>query len=148
MADNDKIVDICGGKHYTALVSEQGKVYASGYVFYRNFNGCRSNPENNEDYPFELRMPDGFNAKQIWGSEKQHNIWVTATNQDGELKTLAAGGFTRMLGNAADNNPSSFVPVSLPDNTYLTKVASQGSQLVHGVDNHGNLWIWGESLYA
>ena len=53
-----------------------------------------------------------------------------------------------MLGNAADNNPSSFVPVSLPDNTYLTKVASQGSQLIHGVDNHGNLWIWGESLYA
>lgn len=61
---------------------------------------------------------------------------------------MAAGGYNRMLGHNSDHNPSHFVPVSLPANTYLTKVASQGSNLVHGVDNLGNLWVWGESLYA
>ena len=70
MADNDKIIDYCGGKNFTAVVTEQGKIYAASYIFYRNFSACRSNPENNEDYPFEIRMPDGFKAKEIWGSEK------------------------------------------------------------------------------
>ena len=60
---------------------------------------------------------------------------------------MAAGGTNKMLGHNSDNRPDIFTPVSLPENTYLTKVASQG-YLVHGVDNNGNLWIWGDSLYA
>jgi len=37
LEDGDKIVDCCGGKNYTAVVTEQGKIYAAGYIFYRNF---------------------------------------------------------------------------------------------------------------
>mmetsp|Transcript_21015 Transcript_21015/g.28264 ORF Transcript_21015/g.28264 Transcript_21015/m.28264 type:complete len:249 (+) Transcript_21015:2219-2965(+) len=147
MEAGDKIVDCCGGKNFVAVVTEQGKIFAAGYIFYRNFQGCRSNPENNEDYPFEIRMPQGFKAKEIWGSEKSNNIWVNATNQDGELKTMAAGGNNQLLGHGQDNRPDIFTPVKLPDNTYLTKVASEGS-LVHGVDNIGNLWVWGGEIYA
>ena len=52
-----------------------------------------------------------------------------------------------MFGHNSDNRPDHLTPVSLPDGTYLTKVASQGS-LVHGVDNNGNLWVWGSEIYA
>jgi len=51
------------------------------------------------------------------------------------------------LGHNSDNRPDVFIPVSLPDGTFLTKVASQG-YLVHGVDNRGNLWVWGGEIYA
>ena len=59
LEDDDKIHDITAGKHYTAVVTEQGKVYAAGYIFYRHFSGCRYNKESDEDYPFELKLPEG-----------------------------------------------------------------------------------------
>ena len=56
------MIDVACGKHYTTVATQNGKVYASGYIFYRHFYDSRSNPENNEDYPFELRLPDGWKA--------------------------------------------------------------------------------------
>ena len=61
--DGDTIVDMTAGKHYTAVVTANGKLLASGYIFYRHFQECRLNTENNEDYPFEMRMPEGVKAK-------------------------------------------------------------------------------------
>jgi len=122
----DTIVDCCGGKHYCAVATSNGKIYAAGYIFYRNFQGCRSNTENNEDYPFALSLPEGFKAKELFGSEKQNNIWVTAANVDGELKTLGAGGANKLLGHNSDNRPDHFIELSVPANTYMTKIANQG----------------------
>ena len=35
--EGDKYVDIAAGKHYTAVVTAKGKIYASGYIFFRYF---------------------------------------------------------------------------------------------------------------
>lgn len=51
-------------------------------------------------------------------------MWVTATNVDGELKTLGAGGSGSMIGHNSDERPDHFKEMSLPANTYCTKVAS------------------------
>lgn len=37
MAEGDRILDITGGKHYTAVATEFGKIYGAGYIFYRHF---------------------------------------------------------------------------------------------------------------
>jgi len=43
IGEGDKIVDVCGGKHFTAIVTERGQVFATGYMFYRSFDQCREN---------------------------------------------------------------------------------------------------------
>lgn len=40
---DEKIVDVTGGKHFIAIVTESGRLFASGYIFYRNFRSCRHN---------------------------------------------------------------------------------------------------------
>lgn len=42
-AENDKIIDCAGGKSQIVIATEQGKVYGTGYLFYRRFNNCRHN---------------------------------------------------------------------------------------------------------
>jgi len=76
----DKLVDVAGGKNFSIVMTEQGRIYATGYMFWRYFSECRRNNENNEDYPFELRLPPGWKAKKIFGAEKYYNMWVTAEN--------------------------------------------------------------------
>ena len=86
------MVDVCGGKNFTVVATERGKIFATGYMFWRQFyQECRHNPENGEDYPYELRLPDGYKAKQVWGAEKYLNMWTTAADPDGALKTFGAG---------------------------------------------------------
>ena len=36
-----KIVDLCSGKQFMAVVSDNGKVYASGWKFFHYFEPCR-----------------------------------------------------------------------------------------------------------
>lgn len=145
--DGDKLVDVCGGKNFTAVVTERGKIFATSYMFYRKFTECRHNSENNEDYPFELRLPEGFKAKQIWGSEKNYNIWVTASNSDGDLKSFGAGETIDVTGTNETERTTIFKPLAVPDGTYMTKITSHG-MLVHGVDNNHNLWVWGSEIYG
>ncbi len=64
MEEGDRILDVAAGKHNFTVATEQGKIYASSYIFYRHFEKCRFNTEKNEDYPFELKLPDpSFKAK-------------------------------------------------------------------------------------
>ena len=91
LEDGDSIVDLTAGKHYTAVATANGKIYAGGYIFYRHFQDCRHNREQNEDYPFELRVPDGFKANAVFGCEQYNNIWMNAVNGDGVTKTFGAG---------------------------------------------------------
>lgn len=87
LEEGDRIVDVTAGKHFTAVTTEQGKVYATGYIFYRHFSTeCRYNRQNDEDYPYQLRLPETggpWKAQQVFGSEKYNNLWVTAINSDG-----------------------------------------------------------------
>ena len=117
----DKIVDICGGKSHMIVMTEGGRVYASGYTLYRNLSESRSNPENNEDYPFEIRMPDEYKATAIFTCEKYLNVFVTATKGD-ISKTFAVGADSKLIGDGKDNSTSSFVPMDLPEGVYMTKI--------------------------
>lgn len=93
MEEGDRIVDVAAGKHFVAVTSEQGKVYASGYIFYRRFAECRYNRQSDEDYPFQLKLPESgdWKAQQLFGSEKCNNLWVTAMKSDGKKKSFGAG---------------------------------------------------------
>ena len=41
MEEGDKIIDITSGRHFVVAVTERGKCYGSGYIFYRYCSGCR-----------------------------------------------------------------------------------------------------------
>ena len=145
--EGDKMIDVCGGKNFTVVATERGKIFATSYMFWRQFQECRYNQENNEDYPHELRLPDGFKAKKIWGAEKHYNLWTSAADSDGTLKTFGAGQHTDITGHNSTDRTSNFKPLAVPDGTHMTKITCHGS-LAHGVDNHNNLWVWGSEIYG
>ena len=43
MDEDDKIIDVDGGKHFMVIVTQKGKVYTSGYMMYRAVPGIRYN---------------------------------------------------------------------------------------------------------
>ena len=43
LEEGDKLVGCAGGKNFAVVSSQQGKIYATGYVFYRHFSACRHN---------------------------------------------------------------------------------------------------------
>ena len=131
MAEGDKIVDICGGKCHMAVATSEGKIYGSGYTFYRHFSSCRHNEQNNEDHPFELKLPEGHKALNVWTAEKRYTLWVTATNEDGEHVTFGCGEENRGTG---QDNTNKFEKLALPAGTYITKISNHKDR-VHGVDN-------------
>lgn len=133
--EGDKIVDLTAGKHYTAAVTERGKVYCGGYVFFRHFGDCRYNRESNEDYPFELRMPDGWRAKEAFGCERFNNVWINCVNENnGEIKSFGAGQSTDLTGHGSGDRTSRFRELRVPEGTYMTKITNQG-YIAHGIDN-------------
>lgn len=143
--EDDKLVDVVGGKSHTVVMTEKGRVFATGYTFYREFSGCRSNTENYEDTPYELKLPEGYTGKAIFGST--HNIvWVNATNADGKMQTLGNGTNRKELG-AINSDDHVFRPLLLPDGIYFTKISSKG-QTTHAIDNECNLWVFGDKFYA
>ena len=90
--DGDKIIDIASGKHFLICVTEQGKCYGSGYIFYRYLSQCRRNSQNDEDHPYELKLPQGYKAVACWAScDYYSNAWVNAVKEDGATVTFAVG---------------------------------------------------------
>ena len=135
LEDGDKVTDIAGGKCHVVIATQNGKIYGSGYTFYRHFSNCHFNSENNEDYPYELKLPEGFKAATaIWTSEKNYNMWATAVNEDGDHFTLACGQESSILGSGSTSNPNKFEKLILPSGIYFTKVSGP-RRIVHGVDN-------------
>ena len=100
--EDDKLVDVVGGKNYTAVLTEKGRIYASSYIFWRNHEHCRSNPENYEDTPYELKLPEGYSGKCLFGSFT-NMIWVNATDAEGKIKTLVSGEHQPEQGAAYDD---------------------------------------------
>ena len=39
------------------------------------------------------------------------------------------------------------MPLKVPDGTYMTTITKNGFT-IHAVDNHNNLWVWGDDIYA
>ena len=95
--EDDKLVDVVGGRNYTAVLTEKGRIFATSYIFWRSFSGCRENPENYEDTPFELKLPEGYTGKCLFGSIKDR-IWVNVVDSEGKMKTFANGQKTCELG--------------------------------------------------
>ena len=116
-----KIVDICSGKQNIVVVSDNGKVYATGSHFYRYFEACRSNTQNNGDYPFELKMQDGFKAKNVWAHTRVNNVFVNCVDAEGRNVTFGSGQ-EKQVGTDKDGGETSFKPLSLPDGTYMTQI--------------------------
>lgn len=146
MEEGDRIVDVAAGKHFVAVTSEQGKVYASGYIFYRNFSECRYNRQSDEDYPFQLKLPETggpWKAQQVFGSEKYSNLWVTATNSDGQKKSFGAGGDADCIGHNLGDNSNKFYEIGVPEGIWFPQIVSQRT-IVFGIDNEGNMWQWGQ----
>ncbi len=120
LEEGDQIVDIGAGKHHMIVATQHGKIYASGYIFYRYFSECRHNRESDEDYPFELRLPaGGWKALQVWGCEKYNNLWVLAEDADGKKKCFGAGGEECSIGHDEDSNSSGFKALAVPDGTWF-----------------------------
>ena len=145
---DEKYVDVSGGKHFVAVVTESGKLYASGYTFYRAFSSCRFNRQHDEDYPYELRLPEGYRkAFKVFGQEKRNNIWVNATDADGNMRTLGAGEseFMNARGRSDNNEKDRFKPIAVPEGTYMTQISCQGDS-IFAVDQDANLWVWGCNL--
>jgi len=79
IASDDKIIDVDGGKHFMIVVTQKGKVFTSGYMMYRAVSEIRSNTEENEDYPCELKMSsvtEGWIPKQCWACDLYCNVWI------------------------------------------------------------------------
>ena len=88
---NDKIVDIASGRHNNVIVTESGKVYAAGYALYVALRNCRHNSKNHENYPFEIKLPEGFKAFEAYASGYYNVIWINAKNAEGKTVLLSGG---------------------------------------------------------
>ena len=74
----DQIKDILAGKNFIMIITEQSKMYAQGYVFYRYLSDSqRYNDERYEDYPFEIKLPEGATNPTVWPLMKEYTFFVT-----------------------------------------------------------------------
>ena len=89
--DGAKIVDVAAGKHFVAVLSSNGKVYAGSHRLYHYFRECRSNTENSEGYPYQLKLPEGQMAKKMWAHEKYNTLFVNCEDSSGRIKTFGGG---------------------------------------------------------
>lgn len=93
-------------------------------------------------------MPDGWKARKTFGAEKYYTMWATCEDNDGNMKTFGAGDTGYLIGDASGDRRDSFVPLNIPDEgTYMKRITCQGP-MVHAVDNNGNFWMWGLSIYG
>ena len=143
--DGARMVDVATGKHFVAVLSSNGKVYAGSHRFYHYFRECRSNRENSEGYPFQLKMPEGQLAKKMWAHEKYNTMWVNCVDSSGRTKTFA-GGQERQLGTDTDSHGHSFAPLAVPDGTYMIQITAHYDS-TFAIDNKNNLWLWGSNRY-
>jgi alpha-tubulin suppressor-like RCC1 family protein len=145
LASDDKLIDVDGGKHFMVACSQKGKVYASGYMFYRAVSEIRHNAEDNEDYPCELRMPEGWLARQVWACDLYCNIWVRAesVSEPGKFQIYAAGGDYDMVGCGDRSGAPNWRKPIFPDDIVMKHIASQG-MTAYGIDQNDELWEWGD----
>lgn len=81
LKSDEKIIDVAHGSKEMAAVTNQGRVLARGYMFFRIFDyEVRRNEYNNEDYTFEIDLPDGHKAENLWMCRKNKTLFVTAAS--------------------------------------------------------------------
>jgi alpha-tubulin suppressor-like RCC1 family protein len=130
----DKIVDVGLGKNFIMVCTESGKCYGAGYVFYRYIGQCRENSRRDEDYPYLIKMPDGFKAKKVYCAiEHYNNAWILGENDQGQKFTFSVGQDYDMAGANTSGSCESPTKMSVPDGTYMQFVESQGRTVI-GLD--------------
>ena len=84
--EDDKIVDVTLGKNFIIVVTESGECYGAGYYFYRYIGGCRDNSQRDEDYPYKIKMPDGWKARKVYATcDNSNTAWVTCEDSEGKM---------------------------------------------------------------
>ena len=74
---SDRIVDVDGGKHFTVVCTEEGKVYGLGIGLSRAVD--EELKKSGDGDSFEIKMAleaEGYKAKRVWGCDLYDNIWV------------------------------------------------------------------------
>ena len=127
MDEDDKIIDVDGGKHFMIVVTEKGKVFTSGYMMYRAVSEIRYNAEENEDFPCELKLntteTEGWKPIQCWACDLYCNVWILA-EKDGQKRIFAAGGDYDMVGCGDGSSAPSWRSPIFPEGTYMKEIAS------------------------
>ena len=150
LAANDKIISCDGGKHFSVICTKEGKVYASGNVFYRSVDDdIKYNAEESAEYAYELKMvnhAEGYKAEKVWACDLYDNIWVLGSkkNDDGTIvkKTFCLGSDYDMVGGGDSNGAKNWRSPKLPENIWMEEIQSSGMYAL-GIDNNGDLWEWG-----
>ena len=119
----DKYVDVACGRHFTLVCTEKGKVYGTGYLYYRKIAKARFNKEDNEDKPYEIKLPTGYKALKVFCSERYYVAYVLA-EKDGKRVVLSGGEDYEMLGQGESDDSPDFKPVKLPDDVTITKLVT------------------------
>lgn len=145
IASDDKIVDCAGGKHFMVVVTKKGKCYASGFQMYRAIDEIRHNADDNEDNPFEIRMPEGWKALNCWACDRYLNIWVLAEKADDpSVKQIwSCGGDYDMVGCGDRSAAPNWRKPIFPEGTYMKFISSQGMS-AYGIDQNDEVWEWGD----
>ena len=138
MASDDKIIDVDGGKHFMIVVTKKGKVFTSGYMMYRAVSEIRTNSEENEDYPCELKMTaetEGWIPKQCWACDLYCNVWILCENVANPAlkKTFSAGGDYDMVGAGDSSGAPKWRSPAFPEGIYMKSIASKGMS-AYGID--------------
>ena len=100
----DRYIDVSVGRHFTLVVSMSGKVYGTGSKFYSRIaesrqsevNTSGSHP-NNENNPYEVKLPQGYTAMNVYCSTK-HYVAFVAAKKDGKKVMLSCGDEMALLG--------------------------------------------------
>ena len=143
---DDQIVDIVAGKNYVTVITAAGKIYNNGYVAYRYIDSNeRFNIENYEDYPHEIKLPEGATNPKVWSCTKRY-IWFVSMDLDGKRQTFVYGQYDDSNAGTRDGGYSYARRLmdSLGDR-HLVQMNSTYC-LQAGCDNEGGLWMWGSCL--
>ena len=121
LKSDEKIIDVAHGSKEMAAVTNQGRVLARGYMFFRIFDyEVRRNEYNNEDYTFEIDLPDGHKAENLWMCRKNKTLFVTAASQDGSTKKTFRA--TECLDSDYFEQTDRFVALDVPEGVYFVSI--------------------------
>ena len=83
----------------------------------------RKNEQDNEDYPYEIILPDGFKAVGCFCTTDMGCVVFIDAVKDGKHKMFSFGDMHRGCG----NNDSDYT-MKLPEGIYLTKIENHSAR--------------------
>lgn len=79
--NDEKIVDVDGGRNFIIVVTDKGNIYASGTGLYGYINSSIvSNKQNDSSYPYKIAMESDWKVTKCWANDLYYNVWVLGEN--------------------------------------------------------------------